>query len=211
MLRQFIINKYKFFKQKKAHFLFPVFTGVLGGWLGMLLTPTIGVIFIALTLYLALVIFMPWNKISWPKWKIYRDYFIPAAITLLIVMPIWNVLIDTFPSDDPYKQPLRTGKANIEVIVEPSTLINGGLKSFAGLGKISLIKDDNIILEMNAPAAKEQIENGQVIFWVRPEPYLKDTSVVVQRELDIFPLRLREYLAFGKEVFLGMGEISEIS
>jgi len=30
--------------------------------------------------------------------------------------------------------------------------------------------------------------------------------VLVQRELDKFLLRLREYLAFGKEVFLGMRE-----
>ncbi len=35
--------------------------------------------------------------------------------------------------------------------------------------------------------------------------------MVFQRELDIFPLRLREHLAFGKEVFLGMGEISGTS
>jgi len=31
-------------------------------------------------------------------------------------------------------------------------------------------------------------------------------SVLVQRETDIVPLRLRESLAFGKEVFLGMRE-----
>jgi hypothetical protein len=28
--------------------------------------------------------------------------------------------------------------------------------------------------------------------------------------MDIFLLQLREYLAFGKEVFLGIGEISEM-
>ena len=34
-----------------------------------------------------------------------------------------------------------------------------------------------------------------------------DQYVLVQREMDIFRLQLREYPAFGKEVFLGIGEI----
>lgn len=177
MLWQFIINKFTYFKQKKAHFLFPFFTGALGGWLGMFLTPTIGAIFIAITIYLALVIFMPWNKIPWKRLKTYNNYFIPAIITLVFVCPMWNKLIAIFPTTDPYQQLLQTGKANIEVTVEPNDVISGGLQSFAGLGSILLIKDDNIILEMNGAAAKKQIENGQVIFWVRPELYLKDKSI----------------------------------
>jgi len=40
---------------------------------------------------------------------------------------------------------------------------------------------------------------------------LKDERVLVQRKLDKSFLRLRESLAFGKEVFLGIGEIAEIS
>ncbi len=39
---------------------------------------------------------------------------------------------------------------------------------------------------------------------------LEYQCVLVQREMDIFLLQLREYLAFGKEVFLGIREISEI-
>ncbi len=35
--------------------------------------------------------------------------------------------------------------------------------------------------------------------------------ILVQREPDIVHLQLIEYLAFGKEVFLGIGEIAEIS
>jgi len=35
-------------------------------------------------------------------------------------------------------------------------------------------------------------------------------SVVVQGELERLHFRLREYLAFGKEVLLGIGEISEM-
>jgi hypothetical protein len=34
----------------------------------------------------------------------------------------------------------------------------------------------------------------------------EEDTVLVHRELDNFALRLREYLAFGKEVFLGIGE-----
>jgi hypothetical protein len=36
--------------------------------------------------------------------------------------------------------------------------------------------------------------------------FIRGPRVLVQRELDNFALRLREYLAFGKEVFLGIGE-----
>jgi hypothetical protein len=38
------------------------------------------------------------------------------------------------------------------------------------------------------------------------EKYHRLGFVLVQRELDNFTLRLRECLAFGKEVFLGIGE-----
>jgi len=41
--------------------------------------------------------------------------------------------------------------------------------------------------------------------------WLISYTVLVQRKLDKSFLRLRESLAFGKEVFLGIGEIAEIS
>lgn len=168
----------RFIKRKKAHFLFPIFTGSLGAWLGLLLTPTIGVIFIAISVYLAIVIFVPWNKSFRNNWKLCCKYFIPAVITLLIVVLAWDKLISIFPTTSPYKQPLRTGEANIEVTVEPNGLMSGGLRSFGGLGRVLLVKDgNNIILEMNGPAAREQIESDQVNFWVRPRLYLKANSI----------------------------------
>jgi len=42
----------------------------------------------------------------------------------------------------------------------------------------------------------------QAVRWLTDPP----RTVLVQRELDNFALRLREYLAFGKEVFLGIRE-----
>jgi len=35
---------------------------------------------------------------------------------------------------------------------------------------------------------------------------VRNAFVLVQREMDIFSLQLRKYLAFGKEVFLGLGK-----
>lgn len=134
----------------------------------MLLTPTIGVIFIAITLYLALVIFVPWGKISWPKLKIYRDYFIPVAITFLIVAPTWNVLIDIFPSNSPYKQPLLTGSAIIEVIIntEDKSIGTKHSNSWCYRGRILLIKEQELFLEMwiaTVPGIHvERIENNQL-------------------------------------------------
>lgn len=143
----------------------------------MLFTPTIGVIFIATTIFLAFVIFVPWEKLSsWPKRKIFWQYFISAIVTCLIIVPAWNNWISIFPTTDPYKQLLRTGNANIEVIAEPSSVI-GGMRSFAGLGSVSLLKKDDVILEMNAAAARQQLENNQVRFFARPELYLKDESI----------------------------------
>ena len=173
---RFIITTYTYYKRKKAHFLFPFFTLALGIWSGMLLTPTIGVICIAASIFLAFVIFVPCEKLSsWPKRKIFWHYFISGIVTFLIIVPAWNKWISIFPTIDPYKQPLRTGKANIEVIAEPSSVI-GGMRSFAGLGSVALVKEDDVILEMNAVAARQQLQNNEVRFFARPELDLKDQS-----------------------------------
>jgi len=169
-----------FIKQKKAHFLFPILTGALGGWLGMLLTPVIGAIFIAISIYLTLVIFVPWNKIPWNKLKVCRDYLIPAIICLLIVWPLWDRVITIFPSNDPYKQLLLIGTANISVTVEPNGEIGKGLKRF-GLATISLvkgeIKEKNIMLQMSGWAGCDQTENGQAGCGVKAELSATDNSV----------------------------------
>jgi len=48
-----------------------------------------------------------------------------------------------------------------------------------------------------------------IIYQVRENSFSK--NILVQRKLDKSSLQLRDNLAFGKEVFLGIGEISEIS
>jgi len=169
---------FSYFKRKNVYPLLPILTFILGGWLGMLTTPIVGVFCIALSIYLALVIYFPWEKISWKKFKICCDYLIPAIITILIVWPFWNKLVSIFPITDPYKQPLQIGKADIDVTVEPNGEIGGGLRSFAGLGSILLVKDDNsILVEMEGVAARKQIENGQMVYWSKPELDIKDESV----------------------------------
>lgn len=172
-----------FLKLKKAHRLFPVFTASMGVWLGMLTTPTVGAFCIALSIYFTLVICLPWKKIPqgkipWEKFRIPREHFISAAVTVLIALFFWNTLVDICDTNNPYKQPLRTGEGNIEVIAEPNGVMGGALHSFGGWGRILLVKDgNNIILDMGGVAARKQIENGQVVFLATPELDANDKSV----------------------------------
>lgn len=175
---QFIANKFTYFKQKfkqkKTRFLLSVITSISGWWISMLTAnPTFGAVGITLTIYLILLIV--WDEIvPCNKLKVYWNYIIPAIITLIIVWPFWSRLVGLFPS--PYKQPLRTGRADIEVTVEPNGVINSGIHRF-GYGYISLVKDGNAILEMKGWAGCEQVENGQAIYTVPLELDAKDKSI----------------------------------
>ncbi len=77
----------------------PILTFILGAWMGMLISPAIGAFLIALSLYLALVIYFPWDKISQIKNKNIRSRLIPAIITVLIVWPLWGKLVSIFPNN----------------------------------------------------------------------------------------------------------------
>lgn len=165
---KFILNKYSYYKQKKSHWSFPFFMWAWGGFFGMFINPSIGVIFFALGIYFALINFIPWGKIPWGKRKFYRDYFIPAALTLLIVMPLWNKLIYFCDHDNPYKQPLLTGKALIEMVVDSNDTDIGTKhpNSWCLRGRISLIKEQESFLTMDIrqlPGVQiKRIENNQL-------------------------------------------------
>jgi len=116
----------------------------------MLLTPTIGAFFIALSIYSALVMWFPWGEVNAIRLKPLHIYLLSAVITLLIVVPFWGKLISIFPTTDPYRQPLLTGKARIDVIVS-STDKNVGTKhsnSWCYRGRIFLVTGPEQFLEM---------------------------------------------------------------
>jgi hypothetical protein len=74
-----------------------------------------------------------------------RNYIIPAIITVLIITPFWNKLISLFPITNPYKQPLQTATADIQVIIDS----NDAFEPWGKLGNIMLIKGDTDIKKID--------------------------------------------------------------
>ena len=147
------IKQYKvfqFFVQTKKHSLFPIFTGASGVWLGMLVTPTIGGIFFVISLYSALVIWLPWDKIFRNKHNPLTKYIVSAILILLLIVPTWNKLISIFPTTDPYIQPLMIGKARVDVILgsEDKNIGTTFSNSWCYRGRILLVTGPKTYLEM---------------------------------------------------------------
>jgi hypothetical protein len=161
---------FSYFTQKNKHPLVPILTFVLGAWMGMLISPVTGAFLIGLSLYFALVIYFPWDKISQIKNKNIRIYLVPAIITILIILPFWNKLVSIFPITDPYKQPLLTGNATIEVIIssDDKNIGTNFHNSWCYRGRIFLVKEkeQELFLEMwiaTVPGIHiERIENNQL-------------------------------------------------
>lgn len=80
---------YQWFRQKKSHWLFPLFASLLVELLLLLISPTVGTIGLVLV-YLALVIFPPWDKIQDTKVKNALRYSTPAIICLIIGLSLWS-------------------------------------------------------------------------------------------------------------------------
>jgi signal transduction histidine kinase len=140
-------------------FLGSVFTGVLGMLLNM---PVLGALGITIFLYLALVIFVPWDKPPLNKLKIYYSYLISAIICFLIVFPFWGRLISIFPN--PYKQLLRTGTATIEVVVSSNENREG--QCMAGTcARLLLAKGQEVFLTMDATTEEnKQTGNDEILY-----------------------------------------------
>lgn len=157
----------RFVKHKKAHRLFPVFTWAIGGWFGMLLTPPIGAFFIALSIYSALVMWLPWGKIPRIKLKSLHIYLISAVITLLIVVPLWGKITSLF-QEDPYKQLLRTGTADVDITINSkNTITHRRVATWGDWGPLTVGKDGEFILfmELSLPSIRiEPIDPNQVRF-----------------------------------------------
>jgi hypothetical protein len=160
MVWKFISNSIEWVRKKCSNPLFPVFNAALSGAVSMILNmPTFGAILATVALYTALVMWTPWEKLG--KIKNY-NYFISALITFAIVFPFWNKLLDICNPNNPCKQPLRTGTASVEVIVEADS----HFAAFSGgVGYISLVKDQNAILTMTSfNCYGKRIGNNEAVF-----------------------------------------------
>lgn len=157
-----------------------IITTSAGGIVSYILSyPQIGAVFVVLFVWS--IISLLWNselKIrNWMNSGFTSDLVI-LIICILIALPFWNKLVYMCDCDNPFKKPLLTGEGRIEVTVKPSGKMVGGLKSFAGWGCILLANDSNdIILKMGGVAGRQQIENGQWVFFVLPKLDAKDKSV----------------------------------
>jgi len=138
------------FKQKNAHYLFPIFTFFVGWVIGMLTTPFIGALSTGITLYLALVIFIPWDKIKWLAiFHKVLSYIISAIVVIAIILPMWNILINIFPSNNPYRELIRTATATVEVTIRSSEEIDG--RYITAGGYLAFVIKSGAILLVSSP------------------------------------------------------------
>ena len=136
---------------------------ILGVWVGMLLTPTIGAICFIITIFLVLVIFIPLEKM-----KRRHSVILFATITLAITLPNWNKLVSIFPSTDPYEQPLLTGQASLNLIIdsENNNLGTNSSNRWCSRVRFLLVQGQELFLEMYLatvpPIRVERIENNRL-------------------------------------------------
>ncbi|MBN1255726.1 MAG: hypothetical protein JXA50_10680 [Deltaproteobacteria bacterium] len=156
----------QWYKRKKNHYLFPLFTAIVGMVGGMLLTPTIGVIGIALSLYLALVIFLPWHNIHLRrKLNLVLPYIIPVVISIIIILPTWKYLITIFPSYtfDPNKQFIKTVTSTVEVYVNSRQEINTWMGDMGGY--LAFMKEeDKLLVTYDIKSFIKQMGNNTVLY-----------------------------------------------
>ena len=141
---------WKWVKQSKYHYLFSVFTFSVGWVLGMLTTPLVGAIFITFSIYLALVIYIPWDYIKFiKKFRKFAGFILSAIIVISIVIPLWSHIIYVFPSNSPYRELIRNATATVEVTISSSEKVNTHFLDQGG-GLAFMINDYQSILLVSA-------------------------------------------------------------
>jgi hypothetical protein len=164
---------YNWFKKKKAHYLFPFLTFAIGWWLGMLTNPVIGAIFISITIYLVLVIFVPWDKIKikWErirgKWgkingkQVIVTYIIPVIICVIVIAPLWNNIVGIFPS--PYNELIRTATSTVDITVKSDENVSAHEMLWGGY--LAFCKgEDALLLTTSTDYFIHQIGESRVVY-----------------------------------------------
>ena len=160
MLRTIIRWLDNWFKQKKTHYLFPILTLAIGWWLSMLTNRIVGAIFFCITIYLLLVIFIPWDKIKISGKVILTTYLVPAIICLVIVVPMWNNIVSIFPSQ--YKDLIRTSTATVDITVQSEQDKSRTVLGEGG-GYLAFCKGSNALL-VNIQSNYDVTQSGESEF-----------------------------------------------
>lgn len=183
-------------KQKKGHYLFAIFTFFAGWVAGMLTTPFIGALFTAIALYLTLVIFIPWDKIKWlAVFHKVTPYIMSAIVVIAIILPMWNILINIFPSNNPYRELIRTATATVEVTIRSSEDVNTRYISEGGYLAF-MINSSNALLLVSGPECYgKQIGEDRVLYH---GTFDLDTIQIYTKN-HIYVLKYTEYIQIGFE------------
>lgn len=78
----------------------------------------VGSLFSFLSLFILLIIVIPWEK--WAGKKSWDVYITPALLTIIIGILSWNTVVSIFPKGipNPYLQPIQTATADVVVNVD---------------------------------------------------------------------------------------------
>jgi hypothetical protein len=162
-------------KRFKNHPLY-LFFGPMLGWVmsNFLTTPTITSIAIVLLVYLALVILLEvwikskickWMSDSWCYCTIYGGFLI---ICILVALFFWNDLVYVCDRNNPYKQPLRTGTADVDIIINSKNIITPRrVRTWGDWGPLAIGKDGDmgLFMELSLPSIRyEEINPNQFRF-----------------------------------------------
>jgi hypothetical protein len=175
---------FRFLKAKRTHRIFPYFWFISTQVIGMLYSPMIAAIgiFTSMGLFLGMLV---------PEKSAHKGilYFAIVIICVLSAMFFGDKLIDVLPSNDPYRQPLTTGIADIQIIVDSSNAFeptgkmghlifaNGKMDVVRGQGHIISVtvnKQEGYIFEMvtMSPTYAERINGNQIRFGAKLENIL---------------------------------------
>ncbi|MFC1909191.1 hypothetical protein ACFLXD_04980 [Chloroflexota bacterium] len=139
-------------KEKRIHPLFPLLTSCVGIWVGNVLdNPFITASTLVISIYLALVIFVPWEKVLTRihKYRTLMPHLISLLVCLVLVIFFWNGGFHLL-SDDPFDQQINTAIAHVDVIVkadEKEEFHSHNTLMLDGDGYIALFTEQGVILD----------------------------------------------------------------
>ena len=131
----------------------------------MWLTTVIGAI--CTLIFLSLGWAIVWDTAIQCKPKYYHfciSRVIPVIVCMLVVLFYWDKYVALFPSNDPWKQPLRTGTAAIRIVID-SDSNSAGECDCLECASIQMWKSGEFLLEMvTLHSTYRQIGNNEVLY-----------------------------------------------
>lgn len=94
-----ITTAIQYFKNQQSHRLYPLLSTALSVVFGMLISPVIGAICAVITLYLIIVIFIPWRSLVKENNVIVVRYGLSLFLCLVVAFPYWGKIVSIFPDN----------------------------------------------------------------------------------------------------------------